>query len=192
MSALERVAEIFEKVLDEPAGFLAVSDIDHKMIHEGKMFNVVGNSGALNAAAEYYITILTPPASSGIDIHFKPASLSATANIMLLQIAKGVVPNEIGTPVTPVNRNDKLAATHKAKLKVWVGSTVTTAGATVDEVTAGSGGLPSRLSGGGSPGGYERELLPDTYYSVLIKNIGASTESTGYYNLQWYEAENAD
>jgi hypothetical protein len=54
----------------------------------------------------------------------------------------------------------------------------------------GTDGGPNSRAGGGSAGSeHERVLKPDTTYSITFTVIGATTASTAYLDLFWYEEE---
>lgn len=189
MSAQEETARILSIAQDKLAGFLAVSDNDHKYIHEGKGFTYIGNTGSIAAAGTYYLTFKTPPASSGKYVHFRPVKFSSTANILLLQLAKQAVPNSIGTEAKLLNRNHNFQNTpgYLPLTKLYYGGSVTSDGTFFDQGVAGAGGVPSSSGGGQTGGNQESVLLPDTYYVAKFTNIGSTTATVGYFEFFIYE-----
>lgn len=185
MSAGERIAEILDIAQDKFAGFLAVADNDHKYIHEGKAFSLMGNTGSLTAGTgKYYFTLLTPPASSGIYIHLRPALIAATANQMMLQLHEGSVVGSAGSVAVPVNLNRNSAKLSQAVVRTGAGTV--TDGTLLMQWVVGSGS-GAQGAGGGAGGTVERLLKPGTLYTFTITNIGAVTASTGYFEMFYYD-----
>lgn len=192
MSACERTTAILEAARDDLAGYIAVSDNDHKLIHEGRAFSVKGNTGSLTAGSGvYYVTFKTAPAAAKRFIHLRPTALYSTANVMLMELHEGSAVTTLGTQVTPLNMNRNLQATHLAQTLVYVGSSTVTDGTQIVQSVAGAGGGANN-SGGGSGTIAERVLLPGTTYTLKISNIGSSTASTGYFELYFYEEARAE
>jgi hypothetical protein len=183
----ERTTEILDKAQDKFAYFLGVSDNDHKYIHEGKAFSIRGNTGALTAGSGvYYLTFTTPVLGAGRYIHLRPVALFATANIMLTEIHEGSTVGTAGAAAIPQNLNRNSG--RKAMTTVTVGSGTVVDGAQIVQYISGAGG-GGNATGGGTGTVAERVLKPGTVYTVKISNIGASTASTGYFELFFYEED---
>lgn len=176
---------LLSSAFDAFTGFITQVSGDHRYIHEGKGFSYVGNTGSLAAGSgTYSIAIQTPVDTSGIRMHIRPAKFSATANTMLLTIAEGSTVTG-GSVVTPVNRNRN--SENRSKAIVTAGVTVSAAGTTIEQDAVGGGSNPSNNQGGSGGSAQEIVLKPGTVYSIKIDNIGATTASTGYFELFWYE-----
>lgn len=185
MPANSTIASIFEKVKDSITGFVTQITGDHRYIHEGKAFTYIGTTGSLAAGSgTYSVSIHTPTVLSGKKIHFRPAKLSSTANTMLLTVTEGSTTTG-GTAATPINRNRNSSAVSQSVVKA--GITVSVAGTTIHSEAVGGGSNPSNSVGGAGGANEELVLLPDTEYAIKIDNIGATTASTGYFELFWYE-----
>lgn len=179
------MTKLIAPMVDLITGFLTIITGDHRYIHEGRAFTYLGNTGSLAAGSgTYSIAITTPVDTSNLRIHFRPVKFSATANTMLMTIAEGSAVSG-GTAGTPFNRNRNSHNTSKVSLTYGV--TVTTAGNTVGVVAVGGGANPSNSVGGTGNGNEELVLKPGTTYSIKIDNIGATTASTGYFEVFWYE-----
>jgi hypothetical protein len=183
--ANERTTAILEGARDDLAGFIAVSDNDHKYIHEGYGFSIIGNTGALSAAASWYISFRTPIATSGRFIHLRPAILSSTANLLLMQVHEGSLAT-VGTAATPINLNRNKQASIPSKVVATTNATSVTDGTAILQMAVGAAGT-GNASGGGGGAGLERVLKPDTLYTIKFTNIGTATATTGYFDIYWYE-----
>ena len=176
---------LLASAFDALTGFITQISGDHRYIHEGKAFSYIGNTGALTAGSgTYSLAIQTPVDTSGLRIHLRPAKFSSTANTMLLTIAEGSTITS-GSIVTPINRNRNSSNTSRAIVKAGV--TVSLAGTVIDQEAVGGGANPSNNSGGSGGSAQEIVLKPGTVYSIKIDNIGATTASTGYFEIFWYE-----
>lgn len=185
MPASSTIAAIIEGARDKLTGFLTQITGDHRYIHDGKAFTYVGNTGSLTAGTgTYSVSIHTPIESSGKKIHFRPVKFSATANTMLLTITEASTITG-GSAVTPINRNRNSSIVSESVVKAGV--TVSVAGTTVYQEAVGGGSNPSNNKGGSGGANQELVFKPDTEYTVKIDNIGATTASTGYFELFWYE-----
>jgi len=183
MSAPERTTEILEEARDAFTGALGVMDNDHREIHEGKSFSVIGNTGSLAAAAVYVVTLLTPVASAGKYIHLRPAKLLSTANLLAVQVYEGTSSTD-GSAYIPINRNRN--SSNLAGTVVTVGVANPVYGTIVGQDGAGAAGT-GNASGGSAGGTQEIVLKPGTLYLVKFTNIGAATATTGYFDLPFYE-----
>lgn len=186
MSAQERSTEILEIAQDKLAGFISVSDNDHKYIHKGQAFIVAGNTGSLSSGSTYYTILTTPPASAEIFVHLRPTQLASTANILLMQVYEGPTVSNAGTGASPVNLNRNRQGIIIPKATVSVGSTISADGTLIQQWAVGAGGSGSGNSGGSAGAGVERVLRPETTYAFKFTNIGSTTATTGYYELFWY------
>jgi hypothetical protein len=164
--------------------FKAVISSDHAYIHRGIAFSFLGNTGSLAAGATYSISFKTPANRTS---HFRPVGFYATANAMELRIAeKSTVTG--GTAGTPINRNR--VSPQNPFVTISIGITLSAEGSVVDAFYAGTQGAGSSGTGGlGVPADEEMVLLRDETYSIRIANIGATTASTGYFRLFWYEED---
>jgi hypothetical protein len=160
---------------------------DHNYIHRGKAFTVSAKSGSVAAGASYIIYFKTP--STGKYIHLRPTSISTTANIVELTIAKdAVLSGTTGTATTPINRNHLSSLTSQSTVKL--GATLSNAGTVNYYTTAGSGGGVQSRSGGNGPGENNEIVLDqDTVYAFTATNIGASDATVIYIDLFWYEED---
>lgn len=186
MSANERTAELLDNAHDDWAGFLAVSDNDHKYIHLGQGFFVPGNTGSVAASGSYYATLITPPASSGIYVHLRPAQIASTSNILLLQVHEASTVVALGTLAVLVNGNRNRQSAVLPKALIYMGSSSVTDGTLIQQWAVGTGGAGSS-TGGSSGAPQERVLKPDTRYTFKFSNIGTVTATTGYFELFFYE-----
>lgn len=183
---LERLTQIFELARDRVAGFIAISENDHKYIHQGRAFSVRGNTGSVAAAGTYYVTLTTPSSTSGKFIHLRPTAFFATANLTLLEVHEGSIVATPGSDATPINLNRN--STKTALTTVTVGSSSVTDGTQIIQINAGTAGQAGN-SGGGFGTIAERVLKPGTIYTFKFTVIGATTASTAYYELFWYEED---
>lgn len=183
---IPRIVEILNRAVDKFAGFIAVSDNDHKYIHQGKAFSVRGNTGSVAAAGTYYVTFQTPVVGLSKYVHLRPTSFAATANTTLLEIHEGSAVTNLGSAVTPINLNRN--STKTSKMVVYVGSTTVTDGTQITQAVTGSAATGVSM-GGGSGTIAERVLKPGTTYTLKFTVVGATTASTAYYELFWYEED---
>ena len=184
MPANSTIAEIVEGARDKHTGFHTQITGDHRYIHDGRAFSYLGTTGSLNAAAKYAISIKTPIDTSGVYLHLRPAKFSATANTMSITIAEGSTTTG-GSAAIPFNRDRNSANVSKAV--VTAGVTVSVAGTVIERDVVGGGSNPSNNEGGAGGANQELVLKPDTLYSIEIVNTGATTASTGYFEIFWYE-----
>lgn len=188
MPAISTLNSIFQKAVDSFTDFITWISSDHRYIHEGKGFSYVGNSGSLAAGAKYALYIKTPIASAGAYLHIRPAKFSPTANTMTITIAEASTVTG-GTVVSPINRNRNSSKLSKAI--ITAGVTVSVVGTVLEQDAGGGGSNPSNNTGGDGGANQEIVLKPDTGYSVEIVNVGATTASTAYFELFWYEEPKA-
>jgi len=183
MSAIERVADILETARDPLAGFLAVSDNDHKYIHLGKGFSLVGTTGSLAEDAKWYVSFRTPPASSGKYVHLRPAVLASSANLLVVTLLEGAA-FTAGDAAVPLNLNRNSPLVPSSVLTT--NATSVSGGTSILLLQAGekSG---SQGTGGGVGAAMERVLKPDTDYVYKFHNAGTVTATIGYFDLFWYE-----
>ena len=172
--------------IDHLTGMSASIGSDHVYIHEGLGYVLCGSTASIAAAGVEHISFKTPPITAGKVIHFRPAHIASSANIMSITMTESAVMTG-GTKATPQNLNRTVPNT--SKVEAYTGATLTTAGTDgiiyIDSVGSGGGSL-SR-SGGGLSSEEERVLKPDTMYSITFTNTGAATATTGTYTLFWYE-----
>lgn len=162
--------------------FKAVIDSDHAYIHKGIAFTYSSNTGELAAAATYVVSITTP---ANKVIHLRPAMIHASANIMELRIARESTVTG-GSAGTPVNRNQYTR--QSSAVSIAYGVTLSAEGTVIDALYAGQQGAGSgRTGGAGTPSAEEIILDTETVYSFRFANIGATTASTCYFRLFWYE-----
>ena len=184
MPANSTIAAIIEGARDKFTGFHTQITGDHRYIHDGLAFSYLGTTGSLAAAAKYAITIKTPIDTSGVYIHLRPAKFSATANTMSMTIAEGSTTTG-GSVAATFNRNRN--SNKASKVVLTAGVTVSAAGTMIERDVVGGGSNPSNNEGGAGGANQELVLKPDTLYSIEIVNIGATTASTGYFEIFWYE-----
>ena len=180
------IAQVLEWFSDKFTRFLTQISGDHRYIHEGKAFSVIGNTGSVSAASSYVVSITTPPMERGF-IHLRPAIIGASANLTSVTIAEGATVTG-GTASIPVNlnRNSKKASFVDFRLAPTVG---VAGGTTIYQEILGTGGSTPARAGGAGGAEHERVLKPNTTYTITFTVIGASTASTAYYDIWWYEEE---
>lgn len=178
-SQLLRFAELENEELTH---YKATISSDHAYIHKGMAFTYAGNTGSLAAGATYTVSFTTPTNKT---IHLRPTAFYSTANAMELRIAeKSTVTG--GSAGTPINRSRIVKS--NPFVTIAYGVTLSAEGTILDYFYAGSQGAGANRNGGsGVPADEEIVLAKNTIYSVRIENIGATTASTGYYKLFWYE-----
>lgn len=185
---MSRVGFTIAPNTDHLTGFDTQITGDHRYIHEERAFGIINNTGAVAAGASYSFAFKTPAASTGKYVHLRPASIFATENATSILITEGAVVTG-GTALTPYNFNR--LSTRASAVTVTKGVTISTPGTQViyADYTGTSGG-PNVRSGGGSGGSeHERVLKADTVYTITFTVIGASTASTAYLDLFWYEED---
>jgi hypothetical protein len=185
--SLARITQILEKALDRFTQSPSVITTDHKYIHDGLGFKLIGNTGSLAGDATYSIGFVTPNKASNAYIHFRPALFYASANNMRIELYEGaaLAGGSAGAPVN-LNRNSETAS----KVTSTLGATTATGGTLIWQDVSGAGSSPSNRTGGASSGAeHERVLKPATSYRITVTN-GPSTASVGYYELFWYEEGN--
>lgn len=179
---LSRLVSIAEDENEYLTKYKATISSDHAYIHKGIAFSFTGNTGSLAAGATYAISFRTPTNKT---IHLRPTGFYSTANAMELRIAELSTVTG-GSAMTPVNRNR--LSNQKSLSTIVTGVTLSAEGTVIDAFYAGSQGAGANRNGGsGVPADEEILLLRDTVYSIRIETIGATTASTGYYKLFWYE-----
>jgi len=182
--ACERLTEIADGARDTFTGFHTQISGDHRYIHKGYGFAVIGNTGSLTAGSgTYSLALTTPVDTAGAYIHFRPANLTATANTMLITVAEGATFTG-GSATTPLNLNRNSSTRSLATVTAGV---TPSGGITVFQRVVGGGSNPLNNTGGAAGSEHERVLKPGTTYSIKIDNIGATTASTGYFEIYWYE-----
>ena len=148
-------------------GFCAGITSDHAYIHQGLAFSLPFNTGSLNAAASYKLSLMTPGA--GTYIHFRPAVFASTANHATMKIYEGSV-NSDGTAVWPFNRNRN--STNVSAVTCKAGVTATLPGITGLTATAG-GGFTNQ------PAGDALEILSDNAADIAPLSITIYGTKTG-------------
>lgn len=181
LTKLYRLAELENEALTH---YKATISSDHAYIHKGIAFTFAGNTGSLAAGATYALSFTTPLTKT---IHLRPTGFYSTANAMELRISEGATVTG-GSAGTPWNRHRGINI--PTKVLIGYGVTLSAEGTIIDYEYAGSQGAGANRNGGtGVPADEEIVLKPSTIYSIRIENIGATTASTGYYKLFWYEED---
>jgi hypothetical protein len=182
MGILSKLFRLAELENEELTHYKATISSDHAYIHKGMAFTYAGNTGVLAAGATYALSFTTPTFKT---IHLRPTGFYSTANAMELRIAEGSTVTG-GSSGVAINRNRDLK--RPSKVLIGYGVTISAEGTILDYEYAGSQGAGANRNGGsGVPADEEIVLAKNTIYSVRIENIGATTASTGYYKLFWYE-----
>jgi hypothetical protein len=164
-------------------GYPVVIQGDHAYIHQGLGYNLSRDTGSLAANAVYVVSLRTPENTSYI--HLRPTGLSSTANTMQMRIAEGSTVTG-GSAGTPLNRNRNNS--RPCLCTVGLGVTLSAEGTVLQVAQVGAGTNAGNASGGGNDGSAEEWVLkPNTTYSIRFQNVGATTATTGYFNLFWYE-----
>lgn len=183
----ERLTELIELASDSFTHFQTGISGDHRYIHEGKAFSIIGNTGSVASGSSYSLAIKTPVDTSVAYIHLRPAITAATTNVTSVTVAEGSTITG-GSAVVPINLNRN--SINKSKVKCTAGVTVSAAGTTIYQDIFGAGGATPARAGGSSGAEHERVLKPDTIYSITFTVIGATTASTAYFDVWWYEEPN--
>lgn len=182
MGILSKIYELALLENEELTHYKATISSDHSYIHKGIGFLYAGNTGSLAAGATYSLSFTTPLNKT---IHMRPTGFYSTANAMEIRIAEGSTVTG-GSAGTPVNRNRILK--NPSYITIAYGVTISAEGTILDYAYAGSQGAGSNRGGGGAMlSDEELVLAKGKIYSIRIENIGATTASTGYYKLFWYE-----
>lgn len=182
MGILTKLFRLAELENEELTHYKATISSDHAYIHKGIGFTYGGNTGSLAAGATYSLSFTTPLIKT---IHLRPTGFYSTANAMELRIAEGSTVTG-GSAGSAINRHRGI--NRPAKVTIAYGVTLSAEGTVIDSEYAGSQGAGANRNGGtGIPSDEEIVLAKNTIYSVRIENIGATTASTGYYKLFWYE-----
>lgn len=165
---------------DNFTGFNVSISGDHAYIHEGRAYSAFG-SASVAANAEYSLTLTTPATGR---IHFRPARVSSSASYMSVSLIEAPV-FTAGTGGAEVNRNRN--SLRAADVAYAYGATYTSGGTVLDIITLGSGGVPSRVSGGS--GGAEEEIVlkPSTTYLIQGSNPAGGATTVFSWALFWYE-----
>lgn len=179
-----RLTELFEENKDKFTGFQTSMGADHRYIHEGIAFSLVGDTGAISAAGTYALTFITPPAAEGLYIHLRPAQFATTANTTTFTISEGAT-NSGTTAASSFNRNRN--SSNVSKLTTYKATTVSGGTAIYQDMSGGGSSPTTRAGGAGSGSELEIILKPATTYSLVFANVGASTATTAYYTIYWYE-----
>lgn len=178
------ITQTLEWVSDKFTRFFTQISGDHRYIHEGKAFSVIGNTGSIAAGNSYVVSITTPPKERAY-IHIRPAIVGASANVTSVTIAEGATVTS-GSATIPVNlnRNSKKVSYVTARLAPTVS---VAGGTTIYQEIIGTGGATPARAGGSGGAEHERVLKPNTTYTITFTVIGATTASTAYFDIWWYE-----
>ncbi len=180
------IADAIIQVRDKFTGFFTQITGDHRYIHQGKAFSVIGNTGSVAAAGSYVVSLTTPPKERAF-IHLRPAIVGASANVTSVTIVEGATVTG-GSAATPVNLNRNSSKT--SYVTFALAPTVSVAGSTtIYQEIIGTGGATPARAGGAGGAEHERVLKPNTTYTITFTVIGATTASTAYYDIWWYEEE---
>jgi hypothetical protein len=153
---------------------------DHAYIHDGLGYDALIDAGTIDAA--YNISFKTPTVASGKYIHWRPTSITTSADYVQGVLYEGDTYTD-GTAVTPVNRNRNSSNTSTMQA-VAKGTTTTPAGTIIDIFGVGSTGRPQARSGNASGSEQERVLKQNTIYTLVLTPAG-ETDVTA--TLFWYE-----
>jgi hypothetical protein len=182
MGILTKLYRLAERENEELTHYKATISSDHAYIHRGIAFTYAGNTGSLAAGATYSVSFTTSLTGT---IHLRPTGFYSTANAMELRIAEGSTVTG-GSAGVAINRHRGM--NRPATVTIGYGVTLSVEGTIIDYEYAGSQGAGANRSGGtGVPADEEIVLAKGKIYSVRIENIGATTASTGYFKLFWYE-----
>ena len=157
--SLQKSVRLYEPRTDHDSGGLVGTDVEHYMVHQGKMFSAI-REVVLASGATDDILMVTP--STGIEVHMEGVvSSTLGAALELYEAATGTP----GTPITVYNR--KREGGFAATLALYH----TNAG-----VLPGTTRLLKMQSGAGRRGGLNRGaeewvLKPSTQYLVRVTSV---------------------
>jgi len=181
MAGTKSFDDYFKAWQEQLTGDLTNITSDHAYIHRGRAFTAIGSG---TTGATYRIGFTTPAESAGISIHWRPISITTTANAVGVTLTEGDSFTD-GSALAPINRNRNSSRTSLMQA-FDQGVTSSPSGTVLQSLTIGTEGNPNSRSGGAA--GAEEELLlkPDTDYVFTLVPAGSTTMT---FTLFWYEEE---
>lgn len=171
----------FMNTFEYLTGAVKIMDNDHAYIHQGKYFSVTYQLTILTGATAK-VTFLT---NSDKSIHYRPASIVASADKLSLNVYEGSSGASGGTALTPLNRNRQSIIATDVVIKTGV--TVTTNGTLIQTAyLPGSTGVGQSRAGASAGGTNEWVLKTDTLYTYEFIN-GSTESNVVWVEFQWYE-----
>lgn len=162
-------------------GAVKIMDNDHAYIHQGKYFSVTFLL-TITTGATTKVTFLT---NSDKMIHYRPASIVASADKLSANIYEGSSVASGGTALTPICRNRQTPLT--TDVVVTTGVTVGTNGTLIQTAyLPGSASVGQSRAGSTAGGTNEWVLKADTLYTYEFIN-GSTETNTVWVEFQWYE-----
>jgi len=184
------IAELTETVGEFQEGltkYCAVIQSDHSYIHQGIGYGVTVETSAISASGVYKFSFTT---SSEHYIHWRPAKLESTADLLKFELYEGGTISGAGSNVSIFNHNR--LSSNVSGMSVARGVTASTTGLEIPVgffvgSTAGSGAGSASKSGGSIDGSAEEWVLKrNQVYIATVTNRGGS-DTIANATFFWYE-----
>lgn len=182
------IVELFKNALDKFTGFVTQISGDHRYIHEGKAFSLIGTA-TINDGATLKFSFTTPNTDINTKkkyIHWRPAGITTSAAGLGYRLYRGSTSISGGSSVTAQNKNHNSLNVSQIT-NIMQGATATE-GTLVQAMNYGTSGNPVAASGGSGSADHEIVLAPNTAYTINLINLGGAN-SVVTWDFFWYEED---